>query len=111
MTPQAIVLLVATAAAFAGQGLDSYTSYEGIFVKKIATEGSTSFFAKLFTSNKYLCLLAKPSLVILITVAMLAAGFDGFALLGAAALQSTFAVLGFQAGRHNLAVNSAAKKV
>ena len=52
--------VAAVAALVAGQFYDCYTTYQGIFVQKTATEANSSWFAKMFTSNKYLLLLGKP---------------------------------------------------
>lgn len=54
------LLYVLDAAGIASQLADGYTTYVGLYVKKVATEGNSS--ASWITSNKYRCIFFKAAL-------------------------------------------------
>ena len=90
---------------------------EGIFVQKTATEANSSWFAKLFTSNKYLLLLGKPLICVGAGIGLFMAAnsvHTGQAIDSIISHIAVFvpcvigAVLGVSVGRENAADNKAA---
>ena len=113
--------VAAVAALVAGQFYDCYTTYQGIFVQKTATEANPSWFAKLFTSNKYLLLLGKPLICVGAGVGLFMAAnsvhtgqaidsiVSHIAVLAAwVGFVGLYVVLGVSVGRENAAANKAA---
>jgi hypothetical protein len=110
--------IAAVAALVAGQFYDCYTTYVGIYVQKTAVEANKSWFAQLFTSNKYLLLLGKPLICVGAGIGLYAAAnsvhtgqaIDAIVSIGAVSAASIAgAVLGFSVGAENAAANKAAE--
>ena len=119
MNPLIIPEVAAVAALVAGQFYDCYTTYVGIYVQKTATEGNKSWFAQLFTSNKYLLLAGKPLISLGAGIGLFAAAnsvhtgqaIDSIISLGAVFVPCVAGtILGISAGLGNAALNKAAKK-
>lgn len=114
MNPVSVVAVAVGAVGVVGQFLDGYTTYKGIFVKKIAVEGNQSWFAQLVTKRAWTCLTVKPVLTAAVIGLMLWAGpqsdFGAYAgdviAIGLGAL-ATWS--GFNAAKGNATKNSAAK--
>jgi len=103
-------LLAATIIAVAGQCSDAWTTYYGIFVKKVATEGDMNWFTQWQAGNKWRMLLTKPLLAtgLAFTINKVFTGVvyaEVFGFVICAAL----AYSGISAGIHNYKINSAAK--
>lgn len=110
--------IAAVAALVAGQFYDCYTTYVGIFVQKTETEANKSWFAKLFTSNKYLLLIGKPvisasaiGLFYAASTVHTGQAIDSIVSTGAVFVPCIVgAFLGYSAGKGNAAANAASKK-
>jgi hypothetical protein len=91
------------AAGLISAALDSYSTYKGVFVLKVATEGNPSAMAKFLTSNKFICLLGKP---LAMTAILVASYFGGSVCQVAGIIAAAGAtVVGLAGFKNNLAVN------
>lgn len=98
--------------AMLGQIADAYTTYEGIFVLKVATEGNQNWFTQWMTkAGGGSRLLLKPGLTG--AVAALAIYVSHHALVGVVVsvpCLTGLAYSGIDAGIHNYKINKAGKK-